>query len=231
MEHSIKHLEESMQESTLLPAGTPHAVAQAVAALRDGQVVALPTDTVYGLAAHAFLPEAVARLYAVKKRPAEMAVPLLLPRASALPGVCDAIPATAWTLADRFWPGALTMVLRRAPIVPDVVTNRRPSVAVRVPDHALVRDICLHLGAPLAVTSANLHGTPAASTAEKVAVTLGDQVPLIVDGGPSPGGVPSTVVDLTVSPSAILRTGPIAADALASLLGEVVVGGAFWEER
>jgi L-threonylcarbamoyladenylate synthase len=220
-----------MQESTVLPAGTPRAVEQAVAALRAGQVVALPTDTVYGLAAHAFLPEAVARLYAVKKRPAEMAVPLLLPRASALPSVCDAIPAAAWTLAHRFWPGALTMVLRRALIVPDVVTNRRPNVAVRVADHTLVRDICLHLGAPLAVTSANLHGAPAASTTEKVAVTLGDQVPLILDGGPSPGGVPSTVVDMTVSPPALVRPGPIPVDALTSLLGEVVAGEASWEER
>jgi len=196
----------------------PGAVDRAVDALRQGEVIGFPTDTVYGVGAHAFLPQAVTRLYAVKDRPAGMAIPLLLPGVEALPLVCIDIPALAWEIAGRFWPGPLSLVLRRAPAVPDAVTAGGETVAVRVPDHPLVRELCRRLGAPLAATSANRHGWPPPVTAGEVRAALAGRIPLILDGGPCPGGVASTLLDLTVSPPAILRPGPVTAEQLAPFI-------------
>jgi len=201
-----------------LSAEAPDAVDRAVDALRQGEVIAFPTDTVYGIGAHAFLPQAVARLYAVKGRPVGMAIPLLLSGTEALSLVCVDIPSLAWEIAVHFWPGALSLVLRRAPAVPDAVTAGGPTVAVRVPDHPLVRKLCQRLGAPLAATSANRHGWPSPVTAGEVHRALADRIPLILDGGTCPGGVASTVLDLTVSPPAILRPGPVTAEQLAPFI-------------
>jgi len=189
-----------------------------VAILRLGELVAFPTDTVYGLGAHAFQPAAVARLYAVKERPARLPIPLLLPDPATLSDVCTDIPPLAWQLAERFWPGALSLVLRRAPQVPDAVTAGGPTVAVRVPDHPLVRELCRRLGAPLAATSANRHGQPPPVTAREVETALAGRIALILDGGSCPGGVASTVLDLTVSPPVILRPGPVTTGELAPLV-------------
>jgi L-threonylcarbamoyladenylate synthase len=205
----------------LVPATSPQALERAVAALLAGQVIAFPTDTVYGVGAHALQPEAVARLYAVKDRPLSLAIPLLLPSPEALELVCDPVPPVAYQLADRFWPGALSLVLPRAGTVPDIVTAGGGTVAVRVPDHDLVRALCRQLAAPLAATSANRHGQPPLITAEQVMAALGNRLPLVLDGGPAQGGTPSTVLDLTVSPAAILRPGPITADDLRPYLGRL----------
>ena len=203
------------QETVWLSAETPEAVPCAVGLLQRGQVIAFPTDTVYGVGAHALLPEAVASLYRIKERPAHLAIPLLLGDAQEMARVCRDVPPIAWVLARHFWPGGLSLVLTRALVVPDVVTAGGPTVAVRVPDCRLVRQICCQLDAPLAATSANLHGQPSPVTAAQVCAGLGRWLPLLVDGGPSPGGIPSTVLDLTVSPPAILRPGPITAVQLA----------------
>ena len=209
----------SLEAGTVcLPAEAPGAVDRAVDALRQGEVIAFPTDTVYGAGAHAFLPQAVARLYAVKGRPAGMAIPLLLPGVEAMAGVCVEIPGLAWEIAERFWPGALSLVLKRAPGVPDAVTAGGATVAVRVPDHALVRELCRRVGAPLAASSANRHGQPPPVTAGEVWAALGGSIPLILDGGPCPGGVASTVLDLTVSPPVIRRPGPVTAEELAPFI-------------
>ena len=209
----------SLEVTTVrLPAEAPGAVDRAVETLLRGEVIAFPTDTVYGIGAHAFLPQAVAQLYAVKERPGGMAIPLLLSGAEALPLVCVDIPALAWEIAGRFWPGALSLVLRRTPAVPDAVTAGGPTVAVRVPDHPLVRELCRRLGAPLAATSANRHGWPPPVAAGEVQAALAGRIPLILDGGPCPGGVASTLLDLTVSPPAILRPGPVTADQLAPFI-------------
>jgi len=206
----------SLEVATVcLSAGAPGAVDRAVDALRQGEVIALPTDTVYAVGAHAFLPQAVARLYAVKDRPAGVAIPLLLSGAEGMPLVCIDIPPLAWQIAERFWPGALTLVLHRGPTVPDAVTAGGPTVAVRVPDHALVCELCRRLDAPLAATSANRHGWLSPVTAAEVRSALAGRIPLILDGGTSFGGVASTVLDLTVSPPAILRSGPVTAEQLA----------------
>lgn len=198
-----------LQDREWLSASAPDAVSRAVGVLRRGRVIAFPTDTVYGLGAHALLPKAVASLYRIKERPAHLAIPLLLGDAQEMARVCQDVPPLAWVLARHFWPGGLSLVLHRAPVVPSTVTAGGPTVAVRVPDSHLVREICGQLGAPLAATSANLHGQPPPVTADQVRKGLGRRLPLLLDGGPSPGGIPSTVLDLTVSPPAILRPGPV----------------------
>jgi L-threonylcarbamoyladenylate synthase len=191
--------------------------ALATAMLLQGHLVAFPTDTVYGLGAHAFQAEAVGKLYAVKERPAHLPIPLLLPDAEAMRLVCASVPTLAWELAQRFWPGGLSLVLPRSVAVPDVVTAGGASVAVRVPDHPLVRELCLSLGAPLAATSANVHGQPAPVTADAVEKALAGRI-LLLDGGPCPGGIASTVLDLGVSPPVILRRGPVTAGELAEVV-------------
>jgi len=201
-----------------LSAGAPGALEQAVETLQRGELVAFPTDTVYGLGAHAFQPAAVLRLYAVKDRPSRRPIPLLLPEPAAMLAVCADIPPLAWQIAERFWPGGLSLVLRRGPRVPDAVTAGGPTVAVRVPDHPLVRELCRRLGAPLATTSANRHGQPDPATAGEVEAALAGRIPMILDGGPSPGGVASTVLDLTVSPPVVLRHGPVTTEQLAALV-------------
>lgn len=194
-------------------------IRRAAEALHAGGIVAFPTDTVYGVGAWMALPAAVERLYLVKERPRDKAIPLLLPQAEALPQVASAIPPAAYVLAARFWPGALTMVVRRSAAVPDAVTARGDTVAVRVPDHPVAQALLAALDGPLAATSANLSSRPPPDTAEGVLAQLDGRIELLLDGGRCPGGVASTVIDLTVQPPVILRRGGISAEALADLLG------------
>lgn len=205
-------------ETVCLATQSPEAIQSALRLLRESELVVLPTDTVYGLAAHAFLERAVTRLYQVKERPAHVPIPLLMEDAEVMNVVCAQIPPLAWRLAEEFWPGGLTLILRRTPRVPDVVTAGGDTVAVRVPDQPLVQGLCRELGAPLAVTSANLHGKPDPVSASDAEEMLRGRVPLILDGGPCPGGVASTVLNLTVSPPAILRTGPVTVRELAEIV-------------
>jgi L-threonylcarbamoyladenylate synthase len=197
----------------------PGVIERAVDLLHRGELVCFPTDTVYGIGAHAFQPQAIERLFTIKRRPSHLPIPLLLADVAALEVVCADIPPIAWQLAARFWPGGLSLVLRRLAQVPDLVTAGGATVAVRVPDHAWIRELCGRLGAPLAATSANLHGQPPPVTAGDVADAFVGQVPLIVDGGVCRGGVASTVLDLTVTPPAILRAGPIGVQQLMEIGG------------
>jgi L-threonylcarbamoyladenylate synthase len=213
MDSTPKKRAETIRRSIRIPG----ALEQAAEALKRGELVAFPTDTVYGVGAHAFLPEAVMGLYEVKGRPIHLPIPLLLPDAAAMADVCTGIPSLAWRLAERFWPGGLSLVLARAPVVPDAVTAGGSTVAVRVPDYPLVCELCRRLGAPLAATSANRHGQPAPVTADEVVTNLGGRIALVLDGGACPGGIASTLLDLTVSPPAILRPGPITAGQLAAI--------------
>jgi L-threonylcarbamoyladenylate synthase len=173
---------------------------------------------VYGIGAHAYLSAAVEQLYVAKGRPEVKAIPLLISSLAALPEVAAEIPDQAYTLAAHFWPGALTLVLRRTARVPDAVTSGGDTVAVRVPDHPVVQALIAALGAPLAATSANRSEQPAPATAGDVVAQLGGRINLILDGGTCPGGVASTVLDLTVSPARILRQGGIPAAELAALV-------------
>jgi L-threonylcarbamoyladenylate synthase len=206
-------------KTSCLDIRSPGALERAVTLLQRGEPVCFPTDTVYGIGVHAYQPAAVGRLFSLKGRPADLPIPLLLADAAGMRTACADIPRIAWRLAARFWPGGLSLVLRRSSVVPDVVTSGGPTVAVRVPDHDWVRELCHRLGAPLAATSANLHGEPSPVTAEQVRDAFEGLVPLIVDGGVCQGGVASTVLDLTVTPPAILRPGPVTAEQLAEVGG------------
>jgi L-threonylcarbamoyladenylate synthase len=181
----------------------------AVELLRAGELVAFPTDTVYGVGALVWDAAAVAKLYAAKLRPLDKAIPVLLADPADLPLVARNLPPVALHLAERFWPGPLTLVVPKAERVPPEVTAGGESVAVRVPDHPLARALIRAAGAPLATTSANLSGQPSPVTAEEVAAQLAGRVAMILDGGRCPGGVPSTVADLTGSTPRVLRPGPI----------------------
>ena len=193
-------------------AADPRAVAIAAAALAQGSVVAVPTDTVYGLAADPSRPEAVSRLFALKDRPTEVALPVLVGSRDQVEEVAGRLDSAARHLADRFWPGPLTLVVpRRQSFKADLggPLSARQTVGVRLPDHSLVRSLCNEVG-PLAVTSANPHGAPPATSAHQVLTEFrhADGLVLIIDGGTC-DGTPSTVVECRGPASRGLREGAI----------------------
>ena len=197
----------SMLISALTPESIPIAVDQALQVLGNGGLVAFPTDTVYGLAARAFDPQGINSLYQVKKRETNKAIAILLAGLADLEQVTINLPPHAYQLANRFWPGPLTLVVPRHPDLPDNISPS-PTIGVRMPDHLLALAL-LRASGPLAVTSANLSGYPSATTAEQVLQQLGGRVDLIIDGGETIGGTPSTVVDCTNRELVVLREGPI----------------------
>lgn len=194
------------------------AVEAAAALLRQGQVVALPTETVYGLAANALDPVAVRRVYEVKGRPASN--PLIVHVASLeMARDCVSVwPETAERLARAFWPGPLTLVLPKADSIPPEVTGGGNTVAIRWPAHPFIQAVILECQFPLAAPSANLANRVSPTTAEHVLAQLNGRIPLVVDGGPCAVGIESTVIDLARQPPRILRPGMIHAEALAPLL-------------
>jgi L-threonylcarbamoyladenylate synthase len=198
-------------------ADDPSGLAEAIDVLRGGGVVAIPTDTVYGIAVSLDTPAGVERLFEVKRRPPEKAVMVLLDGVEQVAGLVEMTPA-ARALTD-LWPGGLTLVLplRRGSPLPQALTAGTPTLGVRVPDHATPRAIARAVG-PLPATSANPSGEAEARSAVDVMTTLGDRVDLVVDGGVSPGGVPSTVVDCATEPVRILRPGAIAVAQIAARL-------------
>jgi len=191
--------------------------------LRAGGVVAIPTETVYGLAADLTNEAAVRRVFAIKGRPLDHPLIVHLPSAAYLERYAVDIPAAARTLAERFWPGPLTIVLHKSDQVPIGVTGGQSTVALRVIDHPLAQAILLRLDGAVAAPSANRFGRVSPTTAEHVHADLGDDVDLIVDGGPARIGIESTIVDLTGKVPTILRQGAIGATALADALGAPVV--------
>ncbi len=183
--------------------------ALAVEVLRAGGIVALPTDTVYGIAVSLATPGGIERLFHVKQRPPEKGIALLVADAAQAASVGVVTPAAA-ALGAALWPGGLTLVLRvqRGAKLPPVLTSGTPTVGVRVPDHPTPRALAAAVG-PLPTTSANLSGRPDAIDAAAVVEELGDGVDLVLDGGRTPGSLASTVVDLTTDPPSILRAGVI----------------------
>ncbi len=202
-----------MVKTELLSATQEEHVARAVALLQASELIALPTDTVYGVAAIANRPSAVARIYVAKGRPPERAIPLLLAHPRDLDAVTEEVSELVRRLVAHFWPGGLTLIVAKSNAVP-LEVSFTSTVAVRVPDLPLAQQIIAAVGAPVAVTSANRSGQPDARTASEALAQLGGRIAAVVDGGPSPGGVPSTILDCTLAPPRVLRAGAIPVETL-----------------
>ncbi len=185
----------------------------AAAAIGRGELVLLPTDTVYGVAADAFTPAAVTGLLAAKNRGRAMPVPVLIGEASTLAGLVGSVPEVAHRLAQEFWPGGLTMVLGHAPSLAWDLGDAEGTVAVRLPDDEVARDLLRRTG-PLAVSSANRSGRPAATTAAEAVEQLGTHAAVVLDGGPRSSTAASTIVDCTAPTPRILRVGAVPVDRL-----------------
>ncbi len=203
------------------PTSTPEereeAVEAATMAIQRGELIVLPTDTVYGVGADAFDPEAVADLLEAKGRGRTMPPPVLVSSATTLDALASEIPGYARALIDAFWPGPLTLVCKQQSSLQWDLGDTRGTVAVRMPDHELARDVLERTG-PLAVSSANGTGMPAATDADQAEQMLGAYVAVIVDDGESPGGEASTIVDATGSQGRVLRRGALSLDQLNEVL-------------
>jgi L-threonylcarbamoyladenylate synthase len=192
----------------------------AAAAIAGGELVLLPTDTVYGVAADAFTPEAVTRLLAAKNRGRTMPVPVLIGEASTLAGLVADLPTVASRLAEEFWPGGLTLVLEHAPSLAWDLGDAEGTVAVRLPDDDVARDLLRRTG-PLAVSSANRSGRPAATDAAAAVEQLGRQAAVVLDGGPRAGSAASTIVDCTGPAPRVLRVGAVDVESLRAVVPEL----------
>ena len=203
-------------QTILMAINDPKALLMAIDVLTGGGLVAFPTDTVYGVGALAFNEDAVSRISEVKGRVVEKAIPILIGDMGQLGRVAAGVSIQCEKLAKRFWPGPLTIVLPRHPSIPDAVTPL-PTVGVRIPNFLPTIDL-LKLTGPLAVSSANLTGKNSSSTARGVQAQLDGKIPLILDGGVTPGGIPSTVVDCSQGRPVILREGPISLEQILNAL-------------
>jgi L-threonylcarbamoyladenylate synthase len=193
------------------------AIEAAASAVRRGQLVVLPTDTVYGVAADAFSPDAVQALLDAKGRGREMPPPVLVSAPTTLDALAVGVPAYARALVERFWPGPLTVVCRQQSSLQWDLGETRGTVAVRMPDHELALALLERTG-PLAVSSANTTGAPAATDADQAESMLGEECDVLVDAGPSPTGEASTIVDVTGSQGRVLRVGALSLDRLNAVL-------------
>jgi L-threonylcarbamoyladenylate synthase len=200
----------------LILASLLDAIPRALEILNSGGLVAFPTDTVYGVGALVFDGKAVESIYTAKARPIEKAIPVLIGDPNDLEAVGDNIPDAARRLASRFWPGPLTILVPKRVDLPQSV-SATSTVGVRVPDHEVARAL-LRAAGPLAVTSANISGGASPVTAQEVYEQLKGRIDLIMDGGKTPGGIPSTLVDCTSPELKVLREGPISLEALLSAL-------------
>lgn len=185
---------------------TEAALETAVAAVRAGEVIVLPTDTVYGVGADAFAPAAVQRLLEAKHRGRDLPPPVLVGDAAVVKALASGVDDRVLALADAFWPGPLTLVLRAHDSLRLDLGDRGDTIAVRVPDHDVTRELLRRTG-PLAVSSANIHGRPAALTVEDAVAQLGESVAVYLDAGTMTGPVPSTIIDLSGDVPALLRAG------------------------
>jgi len=196
----------------------------AAEALRRGGLVAFPTETVYGLGADAFNADAVRQIFVAKGRPLDNPIIVHIASVADLKALASNVPEVAGKLIERFWPGPLTLILKKAPGVPDDVTGGLDTVAVRMPQNKIALALIKALGHPIAAPSANLSGRPSGTTARHVLQDFAGKIDMILDGGPVAVGVESTVLDLSRKPPAILRPGAITQEDLEPLVGRVVMG-------
>ncbi len=219
-----------METRIFCPKTEHNAIEDAAAILRCGGLVGIPTETVYGLGADGLNEDAVRRIFEAKGRPQDN--PLILHVASAdwLERYCEDVPACAYKLAEKFWPGPLTMILPRKDIVPLRTTGGLETVGVRCPDHAVTLAIIAAAGVPVAAPSGNTSGRPSPTAAQHMIEDMNGKIDAIVDGGPCRVGVESTIIDLTVTPPRLLRPGGLPLEALKEVLGEVTVDKAVQEK-
>ena len=195
---------------------------EAASAVRRGELVVLPTDTVYGIGADAFSSEAVTDLLAAKGRGRNMPTPVLIGSPNTLHGLVTDFSELAWELVDAFWPGALTLVTKHQPSLQWDLGDTRGTVAVRMPLHPVAIELLTEVG-PMAVSSANLTGHPAPETCDAAQDMLGDSVSVYLDGGPTPGNVPSSIVDVTGEVPVLLREGAISPEELRKVVPDLEV--------
>jgi len=206
------------------PSGS--AIAQAARIIQSGGLVAFPTETVYGLGGNGLDASCASRIYAAKGRPSDNPLILHIATWQQLTELVLEIPESAYILGRHFWPGPLTMVLKKRPHVPDATTGNKPTVAVRMPDHAVALELIRAAGCPLAAPSANLSGKPSPTTAEHVVEDLNEIIPCILDGGPTRIGLESTVIDLSGTEPLILRPGGVSLEEILAVLPTARLAGA-----
>jgi len=187
----------------------PGTLEEAARVLRAGELVAFPTETFYGLGAHALDAVAVGRVFQAKGRPADKPLLVLVDSVSMVARVARDVPARARRLMDRYWPGPLTLILVAHPDLPVGLTAGSGTIGVRLSGHPVARALVTALGGPITAPSANQHGAPSPRTADEVVAGLGGRIELVLDGGPTPGGPPSTLLDLTRTPAVVLRAGAV----------------------
>ena len=212
-----------METKIFIPGQENIAITEAAQILRRGGLVGIPTETVYGLGANGLDEDAVRRIFEAKGRPQDNPLILHVPSADWLERYCESVPPAAYALAERFWPGPLTMILRRKPIVPLRTTGGLDTVGVRCPDHALTLRIIEAAGVPVAAPSGNTSGRPSPTAAAHMVEDMSGRIDAIVDGGACRVGVESTIIDLTVTPPRLLRPGGLPLEQLEEVLGEVAV--------
>lgn len=203
--------------------GNEAKINEAAAIIRTGGLLAIPTETVYGLGADALNPMAVENIYKAKGRPSDNPLIIHVPDESWLEEYCENVPPLAYKLAEAFWPGPLTMILPRKDIVPDRTTGGLKTVGVRCPDHPVTLAIIQSAGVPIAAPSANTSGRPSCTCCADVMEDMNGRIEGIVDGGPSSVGVESTILDLTVTPPQLLRPGGLPLEELEAVVGEITV--------
>ena len=210
-------------KTLILPQDGEQTAEIAARIIRDGGLVALPTETVYGLGANGLDPMAVDKIYEAKGRPKDNPMILHVTGMEQVEGLCHDIPQTAYALAEKFWPGPLTMILPAREHIPKRTTGGLSTVAVRCPDSPITRQVIELSGLPIAAPSANLSGKPSTTTAQHVLHDHDGNIDAVVDGGPCRVGVESTIIDLTEQPARLLRPGGITPAQLRSVLGTIIV--------
>ncbi len=194
--------------------------------INDGQVVAIPTETVYGLAANAFDEDAVRKIFIAKGRPSDNPLIVHIAKFEDLAELVEEIPQKVRIMAEKFWPAALTMIMKKSDRISNIVSGNLPTVAVRLPKSKYARDIIESCGVPLAAPSANLSGSPSPTNARYVFDDMNGRIPLIIDGGSSEIGVESTVISFAEDPPRLLRPGGVILEEMTELIGEIVVDDA-----
>ena len=218
-----------METKLLDPASDPAALRQAADLLRAGEVVGIPTETVYGLAANALDGAAVRKIFAAKGRPQDNPLIVHIADCAQLDEVCPVVPPAAKILAKNFWPGPLTIIVPKNGRIPPETSAGLDTIGVRLPAHPIARELIRLAGVPIAAPSANLSGRPSTTTAQHVLRDMDGKIPAVVEGGPCKVGVESTVISLAVTPPRLLRPGGVTLEQLRAVLGEVEVDRALRE--